>query len=262
MDNYIEETADRSMLDFQIETRELKDRVILISGATGGFGTALSKACSSAGAQVVLVGRKLKKLEKLYDVLIAQDSEPAIVTLEQDKAGPDQYGELADLIEKEFGRLDAVVHTAADLGTATHQMAIDHSEWARVMNVNLTSARLLSLYTLPLLYKSTLASMVFLLDDKTSAYWGTYGVSKQALKAFMYMLADEFDTKHDDNGNPPVAINGYNPGSMRTPLRRRAFPGELQNEAPLPEDKLGPMLYLLSRKDRSKTGTLVNVKQV
>ena len=137
-------------------------------------------------------------------------------------------------------------------------MAIDHSEWMRVMNVNLTSARLLSLYTLPLLSQSSLASLVFLLDEKTSAYWGSYGVSKQALKAFMYILADEFDTKHDEQGNPPIAINGYNPGAMRTPLRRRAFPGELIEETPIPEEKLGPLLWLLQRKDRSITGNVIN----
>ncbi len=234
----------------------LDSKVILITGATGGLGTALSKACAEAGATVVLASRKLKKLEKLYDVIkgIGQ-REPAMITLEQDKAGPSEYIELADMLQSEFGALDAMVHTAADLGTPTPQMAIEHAEWTRVMNVNLTSARLLSLYCLPLLSQSSLASITYLLDCKTTAYWGGYGVSKQALQAFMHMLADEHEGKRDADGNPILAINGYDPGAMRTPLRRRAFPGELEAETMPPDVKMGPLLALIMRQQRMLTGT-------
>lgn len=242
-------------MSYQLPPNSLEQRVVLITGATGGLGTALSKTCAEAGATVVLVSRKLKKLEKLYDVLAAYGkAEPAMITLEQDKAGPSEYADLADRIEEEFGTLDAVVHTCAELGTPTPQMAIEHAEWVRIMNVNLTSARLLSLYTLPLLYKSTLASMVFLLDHKPSAYWGGYGVSKHALQAFMHMIADENDSKRDSQQNPLVAINGYDPGPIRTPLRRRAFPGELEEETVIPEKRLGPLLSLINRHNRALTG--------
>ena len=251
--NYIDCQADQK--DFKLGPGSLDNKVILITGATGGLGTELSKACAEAGATVILVSRKLKKLEKLYDVVQGLGkAEPAMMTLEQDKAGPNEYIEIADMLESEIGSLDAIVHTAADLGTSTPQMAIDQSEWARVMNVNLSSARLLSLYCMPLLSKSSLASISFLLDYKTTAYWGGYGVSKQAVQTFMHMLADEHEGKKDQEGNPLVAINGYDPGPMRTPLRRRAFPGELEEETVPPQNKLGPLLSLISRTDRQLTG--------
>lgn len=227
----------------------------MITGATGGLGTSLSKACAAAGATLVLSSRKVRKLEQLYDALVDEGAAtPAIMPIEQDKAGPGEYAALADMLEKEFGNIDALVHTCAELGTPTHQMAIEHTEWARIMNVNLTSARLLSLYTQPMLTQSTLGSMVFLLDHKPSAYWGTYGISKQALQSLMHMLADETLNRLDEEGKPVLAINGYDPGPMRTPLRRRAFPGELQQESPLPQDKLGPLLWLISRSDRAVSG--------
>lgn len=251
--NYTQCTRQQRLFDLQ--PNDLENRVIMITGATGGFGTTLSKACASAGATVVLTGRSVKKLEKLYDVLVDSGApQPAIVPLEQDKAGPDEYGDIADMISKELGQLDGLIHTAAELGTPTPQMAIEHNEWSRVMNVNLTSARLLSLYSLPLLMKSPLGSMVFLLDCKPTAYWGSYGVSKQALQAFMHMLADETDNQTGDDQHPLVAINGFDPGPCRTPLRRRAFPGELETETPPPSEKLGPLISLLIRADRSMTG--------
>jgi NAD(P)-dependent dehydrogenase (short-subunit alcohol dehydrogenase family) len=248
-------TCLQQQVDYTLEPKSLENKVVLISGATGGMGTALSKACAQASATVILVSRKLKKLEKLYDVVRDCGSvEPAMITLEQDKAGPAEYAELADMLEREFGKIDAVVHTAADLGTPTPHMAIEHAEWVRVMNVNLTSARLLSLYCIPLLSKSEIGSITFSLDHKPSAYWGTYGVSKQAVQSFMHMLADEHDGKLDSNGHPLLAINGFDPGPMRTPLRRRAFPGELEEETVPPELKLGPILSLMIREDRTLTG--------
>lgn len=244
---------------FELPKNCLTDNVILITGATGGLGTSLSKVCAAAGATIVLAGRKVKKLEKLYDVLVESGAAtPAIVPLEQDKAGPLDYAGIADMLEQEFGKIDALVHTAADLGTPTPQMAIEHAEWVRLMGVNLTSARLLSLYCLPLLSQSSLASMVFLLDHKTTAYWGTYGITKQAVQTFMQMLADETENNRDKNNYPVVAINGYDPGPMRTPLRRRAFPGELERETVLPEARLGPLLSLLIRHDRALTGVAVS----
>ncbi len=251
--NYL--IASTKLQDFRLENDALAGRVIMITGATGGLGTCLSKVCASAGATVILVGRNVRKLERLYDALLEEGSAtPAIMPIEQDKAGPAEYIEAADLLEKEFGKLDSLVHTCAELGTATHQMAIEHQEWARLMNVNLTSARLLSLYTQPLLMQSSLASVVFLLDHRSTAYWGSYGISKQAVHSLMCMLADETNSKLDVNSHPVLAINGYDPGPMRTPLRRRAFPGELESESPQPITKLGPLLWLISRADRATTG--------
>ena len=137
--------------NWSLPDNSLAGQVVLVSGATGGLGTALCKACAAAGATVVMASRKLRKLEKLYDVVAELGSaQPAMVTLEQDKAGPAEYIELTDMLQQEFGQIDALVHASAELGTPTPQMAIEHAEWVRVMNVNLTSARLLSLYCMPL----------------------------------------------------------------------------------------------------------------
>jgi len=240
---------------FTLQKDDLRGKTIAITGATGGLGTELSKSLANAGASVVLISRNEKKLEKLYDVLIADGAAtPAIVPIEQGKANEAAYQELAALIYAEFGGLDALVHTAADLGTPTPMTGISHQEWMRVMSVNLTSARLLSLAVLPLLKVSPLASMVFLLDHKPSAYWGGYGVSKQAIQSMMHMLAHENDQIVDDSdGFPQLAINGLNPGPMRTQLRRRAFPGEQEDESPLPELALGTLNWLITRQDRALT---------
>ena len=251
--NYRKST--QAQQQFTVAPQSLDGKTLLVSGATGGLGTALSLSCARAGANVVLVSRNEKKLTKLYDVIVNETSTtPAMIPLQQDKAGPEDYAKIADFVQAEFGSLDALVHCSADLGTPTPQINIDHAEWVRVMNVNLTSARLLSMYCMPLLMSSTLASLVFLLDYKVSAYWGGYGVSKQALQTLMQMLADETDGTQDNDGCPVLAVNGYDPGPMRTQLRRRAFPGELEAQSEPPETRLGPLLSLVTRSDRHLSG--------
>ena len=50
----------------------LAGRVVLVSGAAGGLGSAAATACARAGATVVLLGRKLPKLNRLYDAIAQQ----------------------------------------------------------------------------------------------------------------------------------------------------------------------------------------------
>jgi NAD(P)-dependent dehydrogenase (short-subunit alcohol dehydrogenase family) len=244
---------------FVLADNALQNRIIAVTGATGGLGTSLCKVLAQAGATVVLIGRKLEKLEKLYDVVQQTGSaQPAMITLALDTADEAECKGVAETLFSEFGRIDALVHCAAELGTLTPQPSIGSDEWSRVMTVNLHSARLLSLACLPLLERSEHASIVFLLDSKPGAYWGSYGISKIALQAFMHMLADETESKLNNLGAPILAVNGYDPGPIRTPLRRKAFPGELAQESPVPEARLGPLLALITRDERKLTGTAVN----
>src|SRR5690348_1780285 len=94
----------------------LKDRVILITGSSDGIGKALAFAAAKLGATVVLHGRTQRKLEKVDDELqAATGRRAALLPLDLEKAGPAEYEAMADAIEKNFGRLDGLVHNAAIL---------------------------------------------------------------------------------------------------------------------------------------------------
>jgi len=255
----LQNTISDALKAFTLRENALNNRVVVISGATGGLGTALSKACASAGATVVLLGRKLEKLEALYDAIeqIKSAPQPAIITLDQEKSPQADYQQLSDMLQNEFGRVDALVHTAADVGVLSPLSQIQQNDWTRVMSVNLTSARLLSNACMPLLAESDTASVTFTVDDKTSAYWGAYGVSKAAVLQLAHMLFDETEHQRAADGSPKIAVNAINPGPMRTSLRRKAFPGELESETASPDTCLGPFLALISRHDRQLNGVLL-----
>ena len=123
----------------------LKDRVILVTGAGDGIGAAAAKAFAAHGATVVLLGRSARKLEKVYDDIERSGApQPAIAPLNLEKAVPEQYLELATMLEKEFGRLDGLLHNAALLGTLTPLEQYDLKQWAQLMQVNLHAPYLLT----------------------------------------------------------------------------------------------------------------------
>jgi NAD(P)-dependent dehydrogenase (short-subunit alcohol dehydrogenase family) len=92
----------------------LRERVILITGASGGLGRTCALAAARAGASVILLGRKVRALEKVYDEITAAGAPtPAIYPLDLSGATPHDYAQLATTVEREFGRLDGIVHAAA-----------------------------------------------------------------------------------------------------------------------------------------------------
>ena len=251
--------ASETQRNHRLEPGALADRVVVVTGATGGLGTALCRALGAAGATLALLGRDESKLDKLHDALVAGGAAPPlIVPFAQERAGETEHAELAAGLHETLGAIDALVHASAAFVAPMPMATIGQAEWARVFAVNLGAARLTTLACLPHLEASSLASVTFLLDDRGGAYWGPYGVSKRAVHALMQMLADEREGRRDACGHPRLAINGYDPGAMRTPLRRRAFPGELERETPPPDARLGPLLALIAREDRSLNGAAIH----
>lgn len=229
-------------MQYQAPQDFLKDKVILVTGAGDGLGQAAAKAYAAHGATVVLLGRTIPKLEKTYDAIVeAGGPEPALYPLNLEGATPKDYEQLAETLNEQFGGLHGLLHSAAILGTTSPIQQHDIDTWYKVMQVNLNAPFVMTRALLPLMRNTAGSSIVFTTDDKSRAYWGAYGISKDALTSFMKILADELDTE-----NNAVRVNAINPGAVRTQMRVRAFPGEDPNTLPLPDDVMAAYLYLMN----------------
>ncbi|CAK0749625.1 Uncharacterized oxidoreductase YciK [Gammaproteobacteria bacterium] len=221
----------------------LQDRVIVITGAGSGLGRATALACAAHGATVVLLGRTEAKLEAVYDAIeTAGHPKPALVPVNLKTAAANEYKQLTEHLEKEFGRLDGLVHNAAILGLLSPIGHYPSEIWADVLQVDLTAPFLLTRACLPLLTRTPNASIVFVSDEvgkKGRAYWGAYAVAKAGIERLVEILADELE-------NTSVRVNSFNPGRLRTLLRTRAYPGEDPNTVPLPESAVPAILQLLT----------------
>jgi len=236
----------------------LIDRVVLITGATGGLGRASALAATRAGASVILLGRKVRALEKVYDEVAAlRFAQPAIYPLDLAGATPNDYAEMAATIEREFKRLDGIVHAAAHFSGLQPASSIAPDEWLRALHVNLSAPFLLTQACLPLLRDAPDASVVFVLDDLDRvrrAHWGGYGVAKHALPGLVSILHQEMDSGS-------VRVHALLPGPLRTALRRTAYFGENSLALPTPESAAQALVYLLSAEGVAARGRVLDLRQ-
>lgn len=235
----------------------LKDRVILLTGAGGGIGAEAAKAYAAHGATVVLLGRTISKLEKIYDdIKAAGGPEPALYPLNLEGAIAKDYDEMATAIKTELGQLNGILHNAAFVGEATPLKHYDAELWARVLHVNLTAPFMLTRACLNLMQHSDDPRIVFTTHRADTAYWGAYGVAKAAVERLMGILADELDT----GGTPSVAVNALEPGEVLTPLMSRVFPGRHPDELPPIETVLPAYLYVMGADSRGVTGEVISAQ--
>jgi NAD(P)-dependent dehydrogenase (short-subunit alcohol dehydrogenase family) len=241
-----------AMKDYQPAADLLKDRVILVTGAGEGIGRAVARRLAGHGASVILLGRTIRKLERVYDdIEQAGGPKPAIYPMNLEGATPKDYADLARVLETEFGRLDGLLHNAALFAGLTPIANYDIELWYRILQVNLNAPFLLTQAVLGLLNRSADASVVFTTDqvgEEGRAYWGAYAVAKSGAQTLMKLLASELET------NTPVRVNSLDPGRVRTELSLRAYPGLDPQKWADPEAVLGAYLYLLGPDSKGITG--------
>ena len=211
----------------------LAGRVVLVVGALGGLGNAAALACTRAGAEVIVLGRRVPKLNRLLDRIDEAGGQASAYPLDLEGATPDDYAQLAERIGDAHGRLDGVLHCAAEFRGLTPLLHTDPADFARALHVNLTARWWLTQACLPVLAQAPDAALVFALDDPArvgGAYWGGYGIAQHGLHGLV-------GTLHAELANSPIRVSGLQPGPMRTPLRAKAYAAD--------EDRLArdPDLY-------------------
>jgi NAD(P)-dependent dehydrogenase (short-subunit alcohol dehydrogenase family) len=231
---------------------ELRDRVILVTGAGDGIGRAAALACAGHGATVILLGRTQSKLESVYDEVVKQGApQPAISVLDLARAqGPD-YFQIAEQVARTWGRLDGLLHNAGMLGQRAPIEHYDINIWHQVMHLNLNVPFILTQVLMPVLRKSADASVVFTssgVGRQGRAYWGAYAVSKFGIEGLSQTLADELKAE------ARIRVNCINPGGTRTRMRAAAYPGEDPQSRPDPATLMAPYVWLLGPASRGVTG--------
>ncbi len=242
---------------------ELKDKTIIITGASSGIGAAAALVFAAEGANVVLGARREPQLRTLVGQIT--QSNGSAVCLAGDVTDETYSRQLVDLAEKRFGGLDGAFNNAGVLGEIGPIPEMNSDTWQSVLATNLTSAFFAAKAQIPALERRGGGSMVFTgtfvgFSNGGMPGMGAYAASKAGLIGLMQSLASD----HAANG---VRINTILPGGTMTdmagddpethdfianlhPMKRMAQPKEIAQSA----------LFLLSDRSSFVTGSPLAVE--
>ena len=234
----------------------LANKTILITGASQGLGEQVAKAYAAAGATVILVARHQKRLEKVYDAIVAAGSpEPFAICFDLMSAEEKEFKQFAETIDEATGgKLDGMVHCASYFYALSPLDFQTVSEWVNQYRINTVAPMGLTRALFPLLKQSEDASVIFVGEshgEKPQAYWGGFGASKAALNYLCKVAADEWE--RFDNLRANVLV----PGAINSPQRIKAHPGESKSERKNYEDVLPQFIWWASQESRGRTGEIV-----
>ncbi len=236
----------------------LAGRIILVTGAGDGIGKAAALAFAAQGATLILAGRTVAKLERVYDQIEERGYPQAtIYPVDLHGATEEDYQTLCATIAEQFGRLDGLLHNAGELGERTPLANYKLNSWEKVLKVNVTAQFMLTKALIPVLAKSPDASIVFTSSSvgrKGRAFWGAYAVSKFATEGMCQVLADELE------GTTNIRVNCINPGAVRTRMRATAYPAEDPRALKTAEQIMATYLYLMGPDSKDVNGQSLNAQ--
>ncbi len=183
---------------------ELKDKVVLITGATGGIGGAIAEQMKAAGATVVVTGRNLEKLSAFDDSFIKIQSDLSI-----DGAAEKL---IADTIEK-AGHIDVLINNAG-ITADTLMMRMTDEQFDNVLNTNLRATfKMCRAAIMPMMKQrfGRIINMASIVGVVGGVGQTNYAASKGGIIAMTKSIAAEVASRG-------ITANSIAPGFIKTPM--------------------------------------------
>ncbi|MCR2802459.1 SDR family NAD(P)-dependent oxidoreductase [Paenibacillus soyae] len=190
----------------------LDGRVAMISGAGTGLGRATAIAFAESGASVVLLGRRLERLEQTASIVLERTGRTSL-TIQSDVTDEQQVMGAVESALAEHGRIDILLNNAAVLEPGS-VMDLSAEEWQKQIATNLTGPFLLTKAVLPSMRKQKYGRIINItssLSQNGAGGYAAYSAAKAGLESLTRTVADE---EHEHG----ILVNLYNPGSLRSEM--------------------------------------------
>ena len=235
----------------------LKDKNIIVTGASGGIGNSIIKKLSEAGANILASGTRTEKLEEI------KKNFKDIKILKFDISQSDKIEEFIENSTKELGgKLDCIVNNA---GITQDNLAIRMSldEWQKVIDINLTSTFLMSKFAIKKMLKNKsgkIINITSVVGHTGNLGQANYTASKAGIIAMSKSLAIEYAKKN-------ININCISPGFIKTAMTEKIdekFKEIIVSKIPSarlgePEDIANAVLFLSSNQSSYINGETLHV---
>ena len=243
-------TANRYALD---------DKVVLVTGAGSGIGRAIARGFLENGARVAVSGRRV---DPLTDT-VAGTAAGRVLVAPSDASSPTANAELVETVVDHFGQLDVVVSNAAAYAGGDLADMTDET-WDNLFAVNVDGLFHLAKAALPHLEASRGSLIAISSVSGAAGDWGqaAYNSSKHAINGLVRSLALDW-------GSRGVRVNAVAPAFTLTDMTAHIgqndsdlapFVNRIALGRPgLPEDVVGPVIFLATTDAAYVTGTVLTV---
>ena len=235
----------------------LKNKNIIVTGASGGIGNAIIKKLDEAGANILASGTRVEKLEEL------KSNFKNIKILKFDISQSNKIEEFIENATNELGgNLDGIINNA---GITQDNLAIRMSldEWQKVININLTSTFLMSKFAIKKMLKNKsgkIVNITSVVGHTGNLGQANYTASKAGIVAMSKSLAIEYAKKN-------INVNCISPGFIKTAMTDKIddkFKEVIISKIPSarlgePEDIANAVLFLSSDQSSYINGETIHV---
>ena len=236
--------------------KDLENKNIIVTGASGGIGNSIVEKLNECGANVLASGTRLEKLEELKSKF------NKIKILKFDISRSDKIEEFIDNAANELGGLDCIINNA---GITQDNLAIRMSidEWKKVIDINLTSTFLMSKFAIKKMLKNKkgkIINITSVVGHTGNLGQANYTASKAGLVAMSKSLAIEYAKKN-------INVNFISPGFIKTAMTDKIdekFKEVIVSKIPSarlgePEDIANAVLFLASDNSNYINGETLHV---
>jgi|TARA_B110000438_G_scaffold195433_1_gene187040 3-oxoacyl-[acyl-carrier protein] reductase len=188
----------------------LKNKTILITGATGGIGHSLVKKFDSLGSTILATGTNTEKLDNLK-------KKYSNIKIKQFKL--DQHENIEKFIEScniELGKIDVLINNAG-ITSDNISLRLTEENWKKVIDINLTSTFLMCKFVLKKMLKQKsgkIINITSIVGHTGNAGQSNYSASKAGIVGFSKSLAIEYAKKN-------ININCVSPGFIKTEMTEK-----------------------------------------
>lgn len=232
------------------------EKVVLITGASGGMGRAIARKFVEKGAKVAL-----NDIAQAEEALKSFSQETGCSYFLADVSKLEEVERMVGEIQKEFGRLDILINNAGVTQDRT-LAKMTREEWQKVIDVNLTGVFNCTKAALPLIIQNQgkIVSLSSLVGQRGNFGQANYAAAKAGIIGFTKTVAKEL-------GRFGVTVNAVAPGFIETRLTEN-LPSEVTEAVkkftPLgrfgkPEEVASLVLFLSSPEADFITGAVVNI---
>jgi NAD(P)-dependent dehydrogenase (short-subunit alcohol dehydrogenase family) len=251
----------------ELQRFRLDDRVAIVAGGSGGVGVRTCGALAGVGAKVAVIGRSAERLEEARQAVEKAGGEALVISGDMaDKAAADDA--VRQTLDT-FGRVDVLINgIGGGAGTALYDAeAYPQSEWDRILDLNLTTALLVSQAAARAMIAGGRGGSVLNISSVRGqlgidAGYSAYVAAKGAMDALTRQYATEW-AKHG------IRVNAISPTFVRTEqaaslLADPTFYDNLVNRIPLrriadPDDLVGALLFFCSDASSFVTGQILTL---